>query len=267
MVRKVRSGKSGESSEVMKRMPSCPPNLLPSKPFAVLTFQPFKPGYLPALQTSQPPNLPTSCLAKTFIRNKSQLHVYHSSLTKMYRRIMIPSFPHSPSRMKKLLLAIGTLVSLVAFVPLTSAMGPGYVRRASVPNYSYDCVCLFSDPSGTCQEYTCDAWQNRQNYGYGYYYGNSSRSRGAYSRNSCGGSSTWCNANVVPVYQTQYATTGVVSPYYNNYYNANGNCSSSGLYYGSTSCDYQWSSARYTSPNTPLRRYYQPYIDAPMYYY
>jgi hypothetical protein len=35
-------------------------------------------------------------------------------------------------------------------------------------SYSYDCLCLYSDPRGTCREYTCDAYRNsRRSYDYG----------------------------------------------------------------------------------------------------
>lgn len=62
--------------------------------------------------------------------------------------------------MKKLL-----LLTVGIFPLLVLAQG------AHAQNYRYDCLCLYSDPGGTCREYTCDAYRtNRRS---SYYYGNS----------------------------------------------------------------------------------------------
>jgi len=170
-------------------------------------------------------------------------------------------------RMNKPLIAIGTLLSLFALSPI--ALAGNYTRGSAgrSQNYTYDCVCLFSDPNGSCQQYTCDAYQTssrsnqRNSYNTGYQNGST-----YYNSNNCNSYYNGCDTNQ-PVYRSPYITSGVVSPYYNTSYNGSNNCGISGAYYGSTPCDYQWSDARYTSPGTPMRRYYQQTYDAPMYYY
>lgn len=59
--------------------------------------------------------------------------------------------------MKKLLL------SALAVLPLL-LLAPG----ARAQDYTYNCLCLYSDPRGVCREYTCNAYQNSR----ASYYGN-----------------------------------------------------------------------------------------------
>lgn len=49
-------------------------------------------------------------------------------------------------------------------------------------SYRYDCLCLYSDPRGTCREYTCDAY--RSNTRRSYYYNDRSCDNGYGNCNS-----------------------------------------------------------------------------------
>lgn len=134
--------------------------------------------------------------------------------------------------MKKLLIATGALLGLLALTPIASAQ-----------DYTYNCLCLFADPSGTCAEYTCDAHE-RPSYSRYYDYGN-----------DCG---RYSNCGYRPYYAEPSVYRTIGSSTYSNYYNDN---------YYNNGYDYSndWYSRRYGS--TRLRRYSNPYYDAPMYYY
>ncbi|MDD5751625.1 MAG: hypothetical protein PHS73_03855 [Candidatus Peribacteraceae bacterium] len=119
--------------------------------------------------------------------------------------------------MKKLLIAAGTIVSLLSFAPLASAQ-----------DYTYDCLCRYSSPSGACLEYTCDAYQ---------------RSRRSSYYDDCRYDSYGCNSS----YNRSYRS-------YNSYNSYDGRS------------DYDWYYSRYSN-TSPYRRYSNQYYDYPMYYY
>lgn len=130
--------------------------------------------------------------------------------------------------MKKLLLAIGTLLPLALLAP-----------AAHAADYSYDCLCLYSDSRGTCVQYTCDSYQRPS-----YYRGGCDRYR----------SDSGCRYG----YDNRYG--------YNNNYGYYNNYNYSNSQYYDSRYNYDWYYRRYTG-NSPSRRYYNQYYDAPMYYY
>ncbi|MFH0851843.1 MAG: hypothetical protein V1876_03790 [Candidatus Peregrinibacteria bacterium] len=132
--------------------------------------------------------------------------------------------------MKKLLLLGLGLFPLLMLVP-----------GAHAQSYSYDCLCLYSDPRGTCREYTCDAYRNnRQSY---YYYGNNRNCNSRYD--NCG----------------YYPTTGTA--YRPRYWN-----SSSQYYNYNNSSDYNWYYNRYSArPSYYNYPNYNNYDSGYPYYY
>lgn len=98
--------------------------------------------------------------------------------------------------MKKLLLSSLILLPFIVIAP-----------RAYAQSYTYDCLCLFSEPGGTCVQYTCDAYRRRNTYYGNQYYGNQNCD-GRYDR--------YCSSsNYRPTYRNPYSS----STYYNNSYN------------------------------------------------
>ncbi|MDO8468393.1 MAG: hypothetical protein Q7S29_01395 [Candidatus Peribacter sp.] len=137
--------------------------------------------------------------------------------------------------MKKLLFAALGLLPLLLLAPAAHAQ-----------SYTYDCLCLYSDPNGTCREYTCDAFQN---------------SRRSYYDNdrSCG--SRYDNCDYYPttgtVYRQRYWNSS--SQYYNNYSNQQ---------YYNNSNDYNWYYNRYnTQPSYYNLPNYNTYGNNYPYYY
>ncbi|MFH1444765.1 MAG: hypothetical protein ABIG34_05275 [Candidatus Peregrinibacteria bacterium] len=132
--------------------------------------------------------------------------------------------------MKKLLISTFALLPLLLLAP-----------RAQAQDYTYDCLCLYSDPRGTCREYTCDAYQAR---------------RGSYNNNRV------CDGR----YGTNCGSGGTYRPRYwnssNQYYN-----NSSNQYYNNSN-DYNWYYNRYSARpsyyNYPNYNNYQ--YDYPYYY-
>ncbi|OIO54878.1 hypothetical protein AUJ46_02080 [Candidatus Peregrinibacteria bacterium CG1_02_54_53] len=125
--------------------------------------------------------------------------------------------------MKKLLLSTLALLPLALTAP-----------RAQAQDYSYDCLCLYSDPRGTCREYTCDAYQTRRRSYYNY--NNNRVCDGRYGTN-CGYNDT---------YRPRYWNSS--DSYYDSRY------------------DYDWYYRRYTTqpnyynyPNYNDRQYGYPY--------
>jgi len=114
--------------------------------------------------------------------------------------------------------------------------------KALAQDYSYDCLCLYSEPNGTCVEYTCDAYSRNARY-YQEGYGCDTR----YDR-SCNYGSTSRRRTYRPTYRTE--------PNYN----------SSGNYYDSR-YDYDWYYRRYTGRSNNNNNYYdRSYYDTPYYY-
>ncbi len=102
--------------------------------------------------------------------------------------------------MKKLLLAGLGLLPLLFLA-----------QGVHAESYRYDCLCLYSDPRGTCREYTCDAYRNsRSSY---------------YNSRSCNDRYDDCGYNT----------------YRPRYWN------SSNQYYYNNSNDYNWYYNRYNS--------------------
>ncbi|ALM09896.1 MAG TPA: hypothetical protein DEB30_02505 [Candidatus Peribacter riflensis] len=129
--------------------------------------------------------------------------------------------------MKKLLLISATLLPLLFLA-----------SKAHAQDYSYDCLCLFSDPNGTCREYTCDAYERRS------YYNND------YDRNDyrpCG-SSRYCASSTT--YRPRYWNTSTSSQYYYN---------------NDSRYDYDWYYRRYSSRTSYYNN--QPYYNNNPYYY
>ncbi|MDD4287829.1 MAG: hypothetical protein PHO20_01565 [Candidatus Peribacteraceae bacterium] len=106
--------------------------------------------------------------------------------------------------MKKFLLSGLSLLPLLFLTP-----------GAHAESYSYDCLCLYSDPRGTCREYTCDAYRNDRRSYYNNGYSNCNNRR--YNYNDCSNST-----------------------YRSRYWN------SSSQYYGNSN-DYNWYYNRYNS--------------------
>lgn len=99
--------------------------------------------------------------------------------------------------MKKILLLIVGLLPLLLLAP-----------GAKAQNYTYDCLCLYSDPRGTCREYTCDAFRSRRPAYYNY--NNDSRRCGSRYDYSCGNSYS-------STYRPRYWNTS--GQYYDSRYN------------------------------------------------
>ncbi|MDD5103485.1 MAG: hypothetical protein PHX93_03735 [Candidatus Peribacteraceae bacterium] len=138
--------------------------------------------------------------------------------------------------MKKLLLATLGLLPLLFLA-----------QGAHAQNYSYDCLCLYSDPNGTCREYTCDAYQTRRPA----YYNNYNYNRNCNSQYSnCG------NYPVTGTYRPRYWNSS--SQYYSN---------NSNQYYNNTN-DYNWYYNRYnTQPSYYNYPNYNNYDYGYPYYY
>ena len=143
--------------------------------------------------------------------------------------VLKDAIPLSSNPMKKLLIAAGTLLSALALVPPT----------ASAQDYTYDCLCLYSDPNGACIEYTCDAYQRNR--------------RSSYYNNNSG-----CS------YGNTYGNNYGCGNQYNNNYNSRYRMYNNNNYYdGRSNYDYYYN----YSNRSPTRRYYNQYYDYPMYYY
>lgn len=132
--------------------------------------------------------------------------------------------------MKRLLLSTA-LLSLAILAP-----------KAFAQDYTYNCICLFSEPNGTCVEYTCDARMVNARY---YQSGYDCDSR--YDR--------YCDS-------ASYYRQTTYRPSYRDATNAYDN-TSSGNYYGSR-YDYDWYYRRYTGRT--VSSYDRSYYDLPYYY-
>jgi len=135
--------------------------------------------------------------------------------------------------MKKLFLSTAFLLPLALLTP-----------KAFAQNYTYDCLCLYSEPGGTCVEYTCDAYRSNNSRYYQGGYGCNSR----YDNN--------CNSGSLyrPIYRNS------MNQYYNSQYYNN----PSSQYYD-TRYDYDWYYRRYTGRNN--NNYYDSsYYNTPYYY-
>lgn len=134
--------------------------------------------------------------------------------------------------MKKLLLTLSAVLPLLAFaIP------------AHAQSYTYDCLCLFSEPGGTCVEYTCDASRRRNTYYGNQYYGGQ-----YYGNQNCDGRyDRYCSSSYyrpTTYYQPRYRDSS--STYYDSRYN------------------YDWYSRRYTG--RPSYYYDRSSYDTPYYY-
>jgi len=109
-------------------------------------------------------------------------------------------------------------------------------------NYTYNCLCLYSDPRGTCREYTCDAYRNN---------------RRSYYNNSYYNNDSYYNNGSNDCYRNQYNDCQVYSTNQQRYWN------SSSQYYNNSN-DYNWYYNRYNS--NPSYYNYPSYNNYPYYY-
>ncbi|MDD5041271.1 MAG: hypothetical protein PHX87_03290 [Candidatus Peribacteraceae bacterium] len=134
---------------------------------------------------------------------------------------------------KLLLLGLGILPLLL--------LAPG----AHAQNYSYDCLCLYSDPRGTCREYTCDAYRTARRSYYNDY-------------RSCDGRYDNCN---------YYPTNSTYRP---RYWNSSNQYYDNSYYNSYNSNDYNWYYNRYNSRpsyyNYPAYNNYDYNYSTPYYY-
>lgn len=136
--------------------------------------------------------------------------------------------------MKKLLLSALVLLPLLILV----------VPRAHAQSYTYDCLCLFSEPGGTCVEYTCNAFRNRNTYYGNQYYGN----QNCDDRYTSNCSSSYYRSNTY--YQPRYRTSNDNN--YNDYYDTRYNS--------------DWYSRRYTNRSNYYNNNDNSYYNTPYYY-
>jgi len=130
---------------------------------------------------------------------------------------MMDPIPLPSTPMKKLLIAVGTILSALTLMPLS----------AQAQDYTYDCLCLYSGPNGACIQYTCDAYQRASNYNnynnynncrgggsYGYDYGcNNSNYNRSYSNNNY-----YDGRSNYDWYYNRYSNRSPIRRYNNQYY-------------------------------------------------